>query len=442
MLDLRRHRRRLVTGTAVTATTALLALQGSPALAAEPVASADATAWDIAIAVSGTDSGTYTATHDGTEMTTSGTNTPVINLADGQQAVNLGLAAQDAVAGLQGDQGTSAACAGFAGEGATLVSVGDSWCLEGGQTLRLNAASLDLSALQLIGEQSMLGQQLKDAGVPVGQLNQVLQKLLGPLTQVIRQGLTALGDAGLVLDLGATQAKCSAGPDGVEGSANLGNLGARLTGLGQDVSLIDAPVDPAPNTKLVTDLGDVVEAILNSVRASFEKAAATSGPLAPVLTSVTEGLAPVLDQQDVLTALLNTIGEALAPLQENVLDITLNEQTKGDGWIEVTALHAEVLPAAKQFLQSSLVDLKVGRVKCGPNGAVAPRSAPPAEEAPPSKPKPEPRQPDEAPPVPTSVPAGAASLDDGSPAGTAAVGALLLVATGAGLVAYRRRLHP
>ena len=63
----------------------------------------------------------------------------------------------------------------------------------------------------------------------------------------------------------------------------------------------------------------------------------------------------------------------LAPLEENLLDITLNQQVHPTpDSIRVRALDVQVLPAAKAQLDgNSLVNLQIGNVACAPVARVA-----------------------------------------------------------------------
>jgi hypothetical protein len=119
------HHRSAVRTGCVLAAVSLAALATGPAFAAEPVARASATALEIGIAGQGTDTGTFTVTDDGSGPTTSGSNKPALPVLAGQTLTNLGTLAQDARTVVAGGAGASAACSGIAGEGATLVQVGE-----------------------------------------------------------------------------------------------------------------------------------------------------------------------------------------------------------------------------------------------------------------------------------------------------------------------------
>ncbi|MDN4160377.1 hypothetical protein [Nocardioides abyssi] len=408
--------RRTATRLAAAATAgSLVLLTGAPALAAEkPVAQASATALRLTIGGTPADSGTYEVTNDGERQRTTGSDSPAISVLGGQDFVQAGTLAQKARTQVEDGRGASAACSGLAGDGAVLLEVDEGSCLRPGDNLELNAGTLDLSNLQLVRSDFLAGldQQLQDALAPV------LDPLLAGLQAALEQVLDA-ADAAIVLDLGAIQSFCIARPGELSGGTTLAGAGASLRLAGQEVDLVNLPADPAPNTKLVTDLGEVVDLVLQALRTQFTEA--IGGALGP--------LAQVIDQAEVLTSALGTIGEQLAPLEDNVLDVTLNKQERGRDRIDVTALDLRLLPAAASF-GVELLNVEIGRSTCGPNGRVQPDE--PQE---PSTPAPQP-QPEE-PQVPTSVPAGS----DGSGLGTGGLVALLVAALGAGVAATRRTLR-
>ncbi|MCR6033279.1 hypothetical protein GGQ22_17815 [Nocardioides sp. zg-579] len=397
----------------------LVLLTGTPAVAADaPVAQASATALRLTIAGTPADSGTFTVTHDGERQRSEGSDSPALSVLGGQDFVQAGTLAQKARTRVEDGRGASAACSGLAGDGAVLLEVDEGSCLRPGDNLELTAGNLDLSNLQILRSDFLAGfdQQLQDALAPV------LDPLLAGLQAVLEQVLDA-ADAALVLDLGAVQSFCVARPGEVSGGSTLAGAGASLRLAGQEVTLLDLPADPAPNTKLVTDLGEVVDLVLQTLRTQFTEA--IEGVLGP--------LGQVIDQAEVLTAALGTVGEQLAPLEENVLDVTLNKQQRGKNRIDVTALDVRVLPVAASF-GVELLDVEIGHSSCGPNGRVQPDE--PQE---PNTPAPQP-QPQPEPQVPISVPAGSAG-SSGSGLGTGGLLVLLLTALGAGAVATRRTLR-
>jgi len=409
---------------AAAAAASLALLAAGPAFAADPVARASATALELGIAGQGTDTGTFSATDDGTGPTTSGNDAPALPALAGQRMTNLGTLAQGATASATDGKGTSAACAGVAGEGATLAQVGDGTsCLSGGRTMSLDAAHADFSHLQVLPAEYTQGLDTTTAAAVAPVVSQALQPLLA-----------ALGSSAIGLDLGAVQATCSASTSDARGSARLAGAQAYVDGpppIGRIV-LADLPVDPAPNTHVVTDLSKVAEAIQAGVDTDLANAlGGANGRLAAVLGPLGTAVDTVLAQ--VRTNVTDALGPQLAPLQDNVLDIVLNKQSRpsADG-IEVTALDAGVLPAARPFVGADLAHLTIGHVTCGPNGTVAPRAvAVPAADTP-STP-----EPDTA--VPTAVTSGAGSLEHGpTPLAFAALGGLVLAGTGLAVWGFRR----
>ncbi len=406
----------------------LVGLSAAPAAAA-PVSQGSATAVRVTVGGTPTASGTYSAVNDGNGEQTTGNNRPEAGVLGGQQLITTGTLAQDARAQVVDRRGRSAACAGLAGDGASVVAAGEGTCLRGGQNLRLDAASLDFSSLQVVQDGLVpdgVDQPVQDALAPV----------IGPLTQAlneaVQQGSGALGDPGLFLDLGAVQSSCTAGPGTADGRADIANAAAYVQVGGQRVDLVSLPVDPAPNTKVVADLSGVADTVSAALTSQFEQT--VDGALAP--------LGPVVDQtlgSEILANALDQISGQLAPLQQDVLDITLNKQLRPTrDSIVVTALDASVLPAAQAFGVQAL-SLQIGESTCGPSGALAP---PPAAQPQPAPKAPTARQaPRSAPPV--VVTAGAQTADTGSGLGTPgslALAGLLVLAAGTGLAGFRRSL--
>jgi len=383
---------------AVTGAAALVLLSGAPGVAATPVAQASATAVSLTVGGQPADSGTFRVQNDGTSQSATGSNSPAVTALGGQSLVKAGTLAQDATTRVTDGRGYSQACAGLAGQGATVAAVGDSGtCLSPGQAVTIGAGSIDLSRLQIVSSSLFQG---VDA-----QLQGQLAPLVQPLTSALQTGLTqAVGQLGLAvnLDLGAVQSSCTAGPGTADGTARLAGARAYVQVGGQQVDLVNLPADPAPNTKVVGDLGDVAALVENAVRTQ----------LTTVLGNLPGGIAlPIgVDQTAVLNNALGSLGEQLKPLQDNVLDITLNQQTRpAADQIEVTALDVALLPVAQQQFGVTAFDLEVGTSVCGPSGEVAAE----APAAPAATPSPTPTRTPQAPPkVPTSVPAGLASADE------------------------------
>ncbi len=408
--------RRLARGGAVLTTAAVLTVSAGPALAAEPVARASATGLRLTLVGTPTDSGTYSVTNDGKRETATGSNEPAISALGGQNFIQLGTLAQDAGTVIRDGRGFSAACAGLAGDGAILVEVADGACIEPGENVALSAGTIDLTDLQLLGDP--FPQELQDALAPV------LEPLLAGLTRALEAVLGATGlEVGL--DVGAVQSFCTAQPGSATGDADLTDVSLFASLAGQRIDLVELPTNAPPNTKLLTDLGVVVDTILEGLRTQLETA--LGGLLAPV--------AAVVDAADVLTEVLNQVGSQLAPLEENLLELTLNKQEfPSDDSIEVTALDLNLLPAA-ETAGFQVLSAQIGESACGPNNRVA------ADPDPDPDPDPNP-QPQ---PVPTAVPAGVESAgpgDDGLGAGgNLALLALVALSAGAGVASYRRSLR-
>ena len=406
--------RRLARGGAVFTAAAVLAISAGPALAAEPVAQASATALRLALGGTPTDSGTYTVTNDGKRETTTGSNEPAISALGGQSFIQTGTLSQDADTVIRDKRGFSAACAGLAGDGATLVEVAESGCLVPGENLALDAGSADLTGVQILGDQ--FPQELQDA------LQPVLDPLLAGLTTALQTVLGG-GDIALGLDLGAVQSFCTAEPGTAAGDSDLTDVSLFATLGGTRIDLVELPTNPPANTKVVTDLGVVVQEVLDALRTEFETA--IDGALGP--------LTAVIDEAEVLAEALGQVGEQLAPLEENILDITLNKQEfPTDDSIVVTALDLNLLPAA-ETAGFEVLSAQIGESACGPNSRVA------ADPTPQPNPDPTPQ------PVPTSVPAGVESAgpsDGGLGAGgNLALLALVALSAGAGVASYRRSLR-
>lgn len=409
-------RRRLVQGGAVLTTAAVLGVSAGPAFAADPVAQASATGIRLSIAGTPTDSGTYTVTNDGETETTTGSDEPAISVLGNQPFIQAGTLAQKADTVIRNRDGFSAACAGLAGDGAVLVEVDEGTCIVPGENLALNAGTADLRDVQILGDQ--FPQELQDALAPV--LDPLLDGLSTALETVLDAGGIELG-----LDLGAVQSFCTAQPGTAAGDSDLTDASAFATLGGTRIDLVELPTNPPPNTKVVTDLGVVVQEVLDALRTEFETA--IDGALGP--------LTAVVDGAEVLAEALGQVGEQLAPLEENILDITLNKQElPSKDSIVVTALDLRLLPAAAEGAGFDPLAVQIGESACGPNSRVQNTPDPGPD------PEPNPEQ-----PVPTAVPAGVESAgpaDAGlGTGGNLALLALVALSAGAGVASYRRSLR-
>jgi hypothetical protein len=408
---------------AVVGAFALSTLAITPALAAAPVSQAGANAIMLSVAGNANGSGNATATNDGSTEKKSGQETPPVSVLGGQQLLNLGVLAQEATAGTDG---SSAACAGVAGDGGSVANIGDSRCLTPGDQVNATLGNLDLSNLVVVDPDSALGPL-----TPAQDL--LLAPVLGPVTAAINdavdQAQAQFGDLGLVARLGAVEGRCTAQLGSAQGDAFLADAGIRVVlpdqAPQQDLVLLNLPVHPKPNTHLTTNLSDVLDMILDAI--SDDLNSSLNGALAPVVTGI-DAL-----KASVVAGVRENVESNLAPLEQNLLDITLNRQIRPtQDSIKVRALQLALLPVAQEQLGSPLVDLQIGNAACGPSGRIAAVAAPAAPAEPAA--------------IPTGVSAGyetmpAAYSTPGNDDATNMIvlGAFaLLVAGGAGFVTYRR----
>ena len=392
---------------ALSGVTVLAMMAMGPALAADIVSRSSANALTIAIAGNGQGSGTVTATHDGKHESVQGDTAPPVHVLGGQQLLSAGVLAQEATASADSDgAGRSAACAGIAGQGGSVAQIGDSSCLRPGQPIGLTFANLDLSDLVVF-----------DQNTPLAPLNQAtnpaIEQAVGPLTQQISQAVTQQAGNGGIFggSLGAVESRCTSTADGAGGTTTIvdGRIGAGFGG--QNVDLLDFPVHPAPNTRLVTDLDKVVGLFLDAVRHDLNNT--LDGQAAPLADAID----PI--QEQIVDAAIGQIAPQLKPLEENVLSATLNAQTRPTvDSIRVTAIHLEVLPAASAQLGAPLAQADLANVTCGPNGQVTRTSQP-------------------LPAVPTVIDSGTEG-GSGWVGDYALVAGALVLAGAGGLIAYRR----
>lgn len=413
------HRNLITRGLAFTAVAGISTLAFAPAaMAAGTVSQAEATAANISIAGQGQGTGTVKATNDGTGENKTGQLKPALgDTLLPNLGVNAGVLYQDAKADVDNGDGISAACAGLAGDGASLVEIGKGNCLEGGDNLNFELADLALDPLSVAGPAS-----------PLSGLNALTVEALRPVTEQINAGIKqVLTQAGLnaTLEAGAVQAWCTATPDSVDGNGEVTNplrLVVDVPGDGKNF-VVNIPVTTAPNQKIVSDLDGLTQAVIDGLKVQL--GTMLQNRLEPITLPAGEGLQQVQDQ--IIKNVVTGIQPVLDALEDNVLDGTINKQVRTDHTIEVTALDLQVLPAAKQGLGFSAVSLEIGHVKCGPNSRVAaPAAAKPAN------------KPEQAlPAVPTKVTSGADDLVSARATVLGAAGALLLLA-GAGGVMRRR----
>jgi len=413
----------------------------APAFAAAATSQATAQSLHISIAGSSAISQKVTASNNGTTETKNSADTvpTIASLFPATNLLGAGVAPQQAGAN---KDGTSYACAGIAGTGGGIVKVGNSSCNLNGQPLTLNLGGLDLGNV-ILGDDSALGSALNG---PLADLLQPLGVTLNQLVTTLSSGLagTPLGQIRLGGSLSAIEGSCNATPDAATGDARLvdSSGGSAATPIGvtipngtggtQTLALLNLPANPPKNTHLLVDL-DVVVATLTSAL-NTELTTAVGGALQPLAVA----LAPILNtvRTQVVNVLVANLQPLLQALQDNVLDIGMNLQTTGDGGrsIHVTALDAEVLPAAAQFTGSSLISGQIGEVTCGPNTrATATPVTPVTNPNTPHGPLPH---------VPTAIDSGMAGHADHTARNVlGATAALMLLAGTAGLLGYRRMLN-
>jgi hypothetical protein len=364
---------------AVVGATALAALATAPAFAADTVSQASAQSLVLTIAGNPAVTQTVTASNDGTSQTTSGASTipTIAGVLPGNNLLGAGVAPQDAGANADG---TSYACAGIAGTGGGIVHTGSTSCDIDGSPITLDLGTLDLGSLTL-DPASALGNALKPlTGTVLDTVIQSLQTaLIGPLTSALVS--SPLGSIKLSGTVSAIEASCTATPDAATGTAHVVDTqgGATTTPItasiaGQTFVVGQLPVDPAPNTHVVTQLDDVLKNVEDAVTTEVTNAVggAASGLnllLQPVFAQI---------QSQLVTNLVAQLQPVLQPLQQQVLDITLNKQTSSDAGkrIDVTALDLQVAPAAAAFTGSSLISGQLGHVTCGPNARPTTPSTP------------------------------------------------------------------
>lgn len=382
----------------------------APAMAAETVSQATANAVTLSVADVAADSGTVSATNDGTGQTKTGDTEPPIGALADQDLIDIGTLAQDAIAGVDGLDGVSAACAGVAGDDATLAQVGEGNCIEGGDNIGINIDNLDLTGTSTIDPESALG----DLATQLEPLDDLLyDELLGTLAGEIADALAPLGNAGLTGNLGVVESRCEAVPGTATGTTRIVDGALSLTVGTQTFNILTLPVEPAPNTDIVTDLDAVLLAITGALRTDLEASLGGALITATELLDVTE--------QEIIDAVVSQVAEALGPIEENLLAGTLNKQTEtAPGAIAVTGIDLKVLPAAP----GPLLDVQIANVTCGPNGRLAAVTPPPAGG-------------DDLPDVPSVVDSGVAG-QEGSTADEVLAGGGVLLAMLAGLIGYRR----
>jgi len=430
---------------------AVSTLAVAPAFGAAATSQATAQSIDLKIGGQSAISQKITATNDGTTETRTNTSTvpTIADLLTGNNVIQSGVAPQDAHAN---NDGTSYACAGLAGDqSGGVVTTGHSSCAIDGADLDLGLGKINLDLVTLLGTEGALTGPLHDALLPLtdalgGNLDTAVAQLAAALNQ------TPLGEIDLAGSLSAVEATCTANPDSAAGDAQIVDTAGHHTipirvtiptgaPAGQPqtetLTLVNLNVNIAPKpggTDVLVHLDELTQALIDAI--SEEITTALGGRIAqlqdPVVKQVLQGALQDQIVKPLVTALRPNL---LQQLSDNVLTLTVNDRTFGDGGksVNVTALKVDVLPAAKAYTGSSLVEGTVGHVTCGPNTRATTESNPGSSNAG------SPHQP--TPDVPTVVDSGVAGHADHTARNVlAATAALMLLAGSAGLLGYRRML--
>jgi hypothetical protein len=424
------------------------ALAVSPAFAAATVSQAKAQSLQLSIGGQSAISQEITATNEGGAESRTNTSTiPVIaDLLTGNNVVQAGVAPQDAHANALGD---SYACAGIAGDqSGGVVTVGKSSCSIDGADLSLGLGTLDLDLVHIFGTEGALTSQLNTALQPLtGPLGSALDDAVSQLTSGLDD--TPLGQIGLAGHVSAIEATCTANPAAAAGDAQILDTAGRHTlpisvtipdgsGSEQTVNLVDLNANLAPRPggwDLFINLDDVSQALIDALDGELD--VALNGAIAD--SGLADPIKLILQtaQDDIVNSLVDGLRDPLLQqLSDNVLKVTINDRTFGDSGksVAVTALDAEVLPAARQFANASLISGVIGHVTCGPNQAPAAETSGTQTCA---------KLPcGHLPDIPTVVDSGMAGHADHTARNVlGATAALMLLAGTAGLAGYRRMLN-
>jgi len=416
---------------AIVGAAALSTLAIAPAFAAA-TGTSQATAQSLQLSIAGNSviAQQTSSSNDGSDETVTD-NSTVPTLADLLPATNLlgvGVAPQAAVAK---PDGTSYACAGIAGTGGGIVTVGGSKCDLNGQPLTIDLAHLDLGNV-ILGDQSALGSALAPLSVilqPLGiALNQVVTALSSGLAS------TPLGEITIGGSLSAIEGSCQADPDAATGDTRLVDssggsadtpISVTLPGVADPIVLLNLPANPPKDTNVLINLDTVTQTLITALNTELNTA------VGGALGGLGLGAALQTVQDQVVTVLVANLQPLLTALNDNLLSIVLNHQVSSDGGkkIDVTALSLDVLPAAAQFAGASLISGSIGKVSCGPNTRINTTPNPPTT-TPTDNEKP-----------PTVVDSGVAGQANHTARDVlTATAALMLLAGTAGLIGYRRML--
>lgn len=421
---------------AVAGAASLAVLAAGPAMAADPVSQATAQSVDVSVAGNDAVSQQFTASNDGKKETTNNASTlpTVLSVLPGNSFLGLGAAPQ--TAGANAD-GTSYACAGVAGTGGGIVKVGNIGCNITGQPVTLDLGSMSLGNA-LLGQDSALGSALNNIPGISTLLTNLGLTVSGVVTQLSDAlKATPLGQVSVGGSLSAIEGICTADPNRAVGTANIvdSSGGSKDTPIGvtiptgtggtQTITLLNLPANPKPNTHLLTNLDSVTQTLTDALTRELNTA----------LLGALKGINPALAtlQSSLIKPLVDALQPVLKPLEENVLDVTLNKQVSSDSGkkVEVTALDGNILPVGGALPGGNgLISLKLGHVTCGQNARVAaPPSPSPTPTAHPTTPGSK---------VPTNVDSGLSGDSSHANEIIASVATLLALTGVGGAAAYRR----
>ena len=312
--------------------------------------------------------GLATATYENGQETKTGNTTPAFPDPTGQKFLTGGVLAQEATA----KPGLSAACAGLAGDGGSVLNIGNSSCLTPGNLITGSFGSFDPSTLIPSGSAIPVDQLPSQITGPLGTITGGADALSSAINDALSQAKSQFGDGGLVANLDLVEGRCTAGNGGPTGTSTLTDAKLTFNIPGQDpITVLELPVHPKPNTHVFTNLSDVLNAILDGVDTDLTNS--LQGNASP-LKALTDAV-----RQNIVTQVHTQLEKQLAPLEQNLLDITLNQQVHPTpDSIKVRALNVDVLPAAKAQLNGHpLANLQIGNAACAPvaSAAVSPPQA-------------------------------------------------------------------
>jgi hypothetical protein len=336
-----------------------LSVTAAPATAAEkPQAKASSVALTVNVSDKvKVDTGRYTATYNGKKTVNSGTNKPALPLlASDQQLLAVGVFAQDAAAALQDGTAYSGACSALAGEGATLVSIGDgSSCVKPGEAVKVNLAELDLQKLGATTDY-VLNDQSKSVHVKLGPVNDLVQTVVSGV-------LTKVGGLSVGVNMDAAESTCMAQGSDFTGKTQLKNAAVTVNVPGKgDIKVADLPTNPKKNTTVVPDLSPVTDAVLGRVDTLLQ-----SG----LKSKVAPGVLDVSIRVDLIEHIKEQLAVLLKGIETDLVKLTMNKQDKSAKSLEVSALDIKVLDAVKKVGAPTAANVAIGTSTCGTNGLTA-----------------------------------------------------------------------